>query len=198
MANKKAQDIAKKYASLINIDTLNKVIEESGKLEDFELSKTTIQNISKWALDGKSDVEIRENLELTNAQWAMLLTICPSLMIVMQHSRALADTMIAGSLFQTAIGGKRIKKQQPVKVRDYDENGKVIGEHYEIAEYEEELPPNPILLKFLAEHKLSEQFGENKVDNSKEIKDVVETMSAEELAFVEMAKESLNGKDNIK
>ena len=29
-------------------------------------------------------------------------------------------------------------------------------------------------------------------------KDVVETMSAEELAFVEMAKESLNGKDNIK
>lgn len=192
MANK-SKEIAKKYADLVNIKLLNSVIEESGQLEDFELTKNTIQNISKWALDGKSDTEIRQNLELTNAQWGMLLTICPSLVIVMQHSRALADTMIAGSLFQTAIGGKKIKKQQPLRVRDYDETGKVIGEHYEIVEVEEELPPNPVLLKFLAEHKLSENFSDKKVDNSKEIKDVIENMSAEELALVEMAKGQLDG-----
>ena len=39
----------------------------------------------------------------------------------------------------------------------------MVGEHLEKV-VEEELPPNPLLLKFLAEHKLSEKFGKDKND----------------------------------
>ena len=50
-------------------------------------------------------------------------------------------------------------------------------------------PSNPYLLKYLAEHKLSEQFGKEKVDNSAEHRGVIDNMSEEEIkAFQEMSK----------
>ena len=184
-----------------DVEYVNKLLKNSNDLKDFEISKSTLSNISSWALDGHSDKEIRDKLDLNKHQWAILVTICPSLIMIMEHSRAMADLVIAGSLFQTAIGGKRIKKQVAVKVKDYDFDGKgkswVIGEHTEVMEIEEELPPNPMLLKFLAEKKLSEQFGDNKSDKNDRIKEMVDSLSEKDKALIKMAmeKEVLNGEN---
>lgn len=174
----------------VDIDTMNQVIDMTGQLEDFKLTKKTLNNIAKWALDGKSQFEIAQNLELTKKEWEYLCKVCPAILMVMQHSQAYADIVVAGSLYQTAIGGHTIHKKVPIKIKEYD-NGRVVGEHIEYAEYEEVQPANPYLLKYLAENKLSEQFGKVKADNTKEHREVVDVMSDEELKLIEKL-----GKDN--
>lgn len=178
-----------------DIDYINKMLSKSGDMNDFAMSPSTLSNIAGWALNGASDQEIRKNLDLNKHQWAILCTVCPTMIMIMQHSRAMADMVVAGSLFQTAIGGKRIKKQQPVRVREYDEKGLVCGEHYEVVEIEEELPPNPVLLKFLAENKLSEQFGDKKTNRNEKLRELVDSLSPEDKALIEAARKSeeLNG-----
>ena len=193
------QEKDKTTEQLINktdIDFVNQMIKKGG-IDDFAISKSTLANISSWALNGDSDQVIRKKLDLNKHQWAILCSVCPSLILIMDHSRAMADLVVAGSLFQTAIGGKRIKKQVPVKYKVYDESGKVEREEYKIVEVEEELPPNPMLLKFLAENKLSEQFGDKRGVDDKKIKDFVDSLSPEDRALLEAARKSseLNGEN---
>lgn len=180
-----------------DIKFINEMIKKSEDMGDFQISKATLANIAGWALNGASDSEIRKNLDLNKHQWAILCTVCPTMLMVMENNRAMADMVIAGSLFQTAIGGKRIKKQQVIRVKEYDEKGLVCGEHPEVVEIEEELPPNPMLLKFLAENKLSEQFGEKKDNKDSRIRELVDSLSASDKALIEAARRSndLNGND---
>lgn len=194
MPNKNVSDPIKELAKSVDIKTVNELLSNT-ELKDFEMNKSTIFNIAEWCLNGESDSEIRQRLALNKHQWAILVTVCPTLLIIMKDSRAMADVVVAGSLFQTAIGGKRIKKQVPVKYKVYDENGKVEREDYKIVEIEEELPPNPLLLKFLAEHKLSEKFGENSINKEGEYKKLVDSLTPEERAMIEAMKkaETLNG-----
>lgn len=176
------QDVKAKIneiTSKVNIDLINQVIANDPNLLKFKITKQTLKNIANWALDGKSQTEIANNLELTPAQWLYLVDRCPTILKVMQHSQAYADMVVAGTLFETAVGGKKIRKKIPMKVHDY-ENGKVIGEHYEMIEIEEETQPNPMLLKFLAEKKLTEQFGENKVEDNGKFRKVVDSLSEEQ------------------
>ena len=168
----------------VDIETTNKVLDLSDEIEDFQITKKTLTNIAKWALDGKSQFEIAQNLELSKKEWQYLCKVCPTILLVMQHSQAYADLVVAGTLYQTAIGGHTIHKKIPMKIKEYD-NGRVVGEHIEYAEYEEVQPANPYLLKYLAENKLSENFGKVKTDNSKEHREVVDVMSDEELRLIE-------------
>ena len=186
MANKKTvKDIVRNYKDTIDIDFVNQIIEQNGELGDFEMNKSTLANISEWALDGNSDDEIRKKMSLTPKQWQLLVAICPVLLLVMRDSRAIADVVVAGSLFQTAIGGKKIRKTVAKNVTEYDERGKPCGQHLETIELWEELPPNPQLLMFLATHKLSEKFGDKQVDNSEHLKRVAENLTPEQMALIE-------------
>lgn len=193
----KTDEETTKLISKVDIDFVNQMIGKSEEMKDFVISKSTLANISSWALNGESDKEIREHLDLTDHQFAILCTVCPTLLLIMDRSRAMADLIIAGSLFQTAIGGKRIKKQQAVKVGEYVDGVKV-GEHIEKVWLEEELPPRPELLKFLAENKLSQNFGERKgVDESK-MKELADSLSARDRVLIEeMSKKmsDVNGKN---
>ena len=196
MANKKTvKDIVRNYKDTIDIDFVNQIIEQNGELGDFEMNKSTLANISEWALDGNSDDEIRKKLALTPKQWSLLVAICPVLLLVMRDSRAIADVVIAGSLFQTAIGGKKIRKTVAKNVTEYDERGKPCGQHLETIELWEELPPNPQLLMFLATHKLSEKFGDKQVDNSEHLKRIAENLTPEQMALIEQMN---RGIDNAK
>ena len=175
-----------KITDTVDIDLTNKVLDMTpeGMFEKFDLSKKTLNNIAKWALDGKSQFEIAQNLELSKKEWGYLCKVCPTILLVMQHSQAYADVVVAGTLYQTAIGGHTIHRKVPIKIKEYD-NGRVVGEHIEYAEYDEVQPSNPYLLKYLAEHKLSENFGTVQTDNSKEHREVVDVMTNEELALIE-------------
>ena len=184
----------KKITDTVNIELTNKVLNMSEEIKDFQLTKKTLNNIAKWELDGKSQFEIAQNLELSKKEWEYLCNVCPSILLVMQHSQAYADIVIAGSLYQTAIGGNTIHKKMPIKVKDYgynEDTGKswVVGEHIEYAEWDEVQPSNPYLLKYLAENKLSENFGKVKVDNSKEHREVIDAMTEEELKTIESLNE---------
>lgn len=192
MARTSKKEIKKqlsKITDVIDYEEMNNTLKLEGGLKDFTITKRTLMNIAEWALDGKSQFEIAHNLELTPLEWQYLMKICPAILIVMQHSRAYADVVVAGTLFQTAIGGKVIKKKIPMKVKDYDvdEKGRsiVVGEHYEMIEVEEVTEPNPMLLKYLAEHKLSEQFGKESTDNSQEHRGVIDAMTEEERKLFE-------------
>ena len=181
---KEIKEELNRITDTVDIALMNQVIDLSGQIENFHLTKKTLNNIAKWALDGKSQFEIAQNLELSKKEWAYLCKVCPAIILVMQHSQAYADVVIAGTLYQTAIGGNTIHKKIPIKIKEYD-NGRVVGEHIEYAEYDEVQPPNAYLLKYLAENKLSENFGKVKTDSSKEHREVVDVMSDEELATIE-------------
>lgn len=182
-----------KITDTVNIDLVNQVIQMSGELENFKLDKRVLTNIAKWALDGKSQFEIAQNLELSKNEWGYLCKVCPAILLVMQHSKAYANLVIAGTLYQTAIGGHTIHRKTPIKIKEYDD-GRVIGEHIEYAEWDEVQPANPFLLKYLAENKLSENFGKVKTDSSKEHREVVDIMTEEELKVIEkLDKDNNNG-----
>lgn len=169
-----------KISDTVDLESINQELKNGG-VETLTISKKTLMNISKWVLNGDSEFQIRQNLELSITEWDYLKKTCPAIPIIMQHSLAFAEVIVGSTLLQTAIGGKKITKKIPMKVHDYNEYGKVVGEHYELVEVEEEMPPNPYLLKFLAENKLSENFGGKKVDNSKKHEEVIEAMSEEEI-----------------
>ena len=200
MAKKETQkdNLTQELIKSADIDYVNKMLENSEDLKEFKISKSTLSNIASWALNGESDKDIREHLDLNKHQFAILCTVCPTLIVIMDRSRAMADLIVAGSLFQTAVGGKYVRKQQLIKVGDY-ENGIKIGEHVEKQWVEEELPPNPMLLKFLAENKLSEQFGESKGVDEEKMKKLADSFSDRDRALIEQAskkfKEELDGKN---
>lgn len=184
----KATKIANQYGQFIDFDLVNKSLQLTGdNALNIELSKKTIQNISKWALNGESDNEIANNLELTNKQFQFLCQVCPVLIYVMQQSRAMADVVVAGTLFETAVGGKVVRKQVLSRVTEYDEKGKPLKTYSQPIWVEEELPPNADLLKFLAKNKLSEKFGNTQVNVDSDNRRVIENMTKEELDAIDFA-----------
>lgn len=189
----KTLDPIKELAKSIDIKTVNSVLEQTD-LHDFEMTKATIENIAEWCLNGNSDNEIRKKLSLNSHQWEVLVACCPTLLVVMQQSRALAEVVLAGSLYQRAIGGKIVKRQVVAKKKIY-EDGKVVGEENELIWVQEELPPEPSLLKFLAEKKLNEKLGENANKTTENYKNVVNNLTDEDLAKLEQMSKAgkLNG-----
>lgn len=201
MARKKSNNevavetIMNKYGGYFDYDAINhtlSLINQDDKDKIPELSKQIVKNIAEWSLNGDDKQEIAKKLEMTPKQFETLCSLCPVLVMVMQQGKELANIIITGSLYQTAIGGQIIRRQQIMKIRDYDENGNVIGEHIEKVWVEEELPPNALLLKFIAEKKFSEKFGNEKTDQDKLINDTINNMTPEELKKFE---ESLNGQN---
>ena len=170
----------------IDMQDINDKLKEEG-IETLTITRKTLLNIGKWFLDGKSQFEVQQNLELSYAEWQYLLKICPQVVTIMQHSTVYADMIVGASLLQTAIGGKIIKKKVPVKMHKYqvvDGKSIVVGEYIEMIEVEEETQPNANLLRYLAEHKLSEQFGDNKKDLTQEHRQVIDALTEEELKAI--------------
>lgn len=200
MAKKGNKNIVKQltedYANNIDYEIVNDVLETKG-VTDFKLSKQILQNIAEWALNADTTNEIRTKLELTPKQWQLLCAICPAIINVMEQGRVLADTIILGSLFQVAIGGQRVPKQLAKTITEYDERGKPCKQHIEIVEIMETLPPNPALLKFLAEKKLNENFGSKPISNPERYRNIVDGLSKEERALIESTRfEDLEGEDD--
>ena len=191
--SKNALDPIKELANSVDMKLVNDCLAQTD-LKDFEMTKQTILNISEWCLNGNSEREIAKKLSLNTHQWNVLCSVCPTLLIVMDRSKQLAEVVLAGSLYQRAVGGKIVRKQQLVKVGDY-QNGVKIGEHIETHWVEEELPPEPSLLKYLAEKKLNEKLGENANKDTSSHREIIDNMSEEDIAKIKaMAKAgNING-----
>ena len=192
------ETVMNKYGGYFDYDSINHTIELVNKNDTTDLQKISeqvVKNIAEWSLNGEDKNQIAKRLEMTPRQFDTLCAICPTLIMVMQTSKELANIIITGSLYQTAIGGQVIRKQVAMKVKDYNEVGDVIGEHIEKVWVEEELPPNAILLKFIAEKKLSEKFGDKGSEQDKVIVGAINDMTPEEYkSFEERLKQ--NAKKN--
>ena len=175
--SKEEKKVVQSIIDTIDLKSLN--IQLEGKVNNLILTEKTLENIAKWALDGKSQTEIRNNLELTEYEWEYLKMTCPTMLLLMSKTTAYADVVIAGTLLQTAIGGQEYEVDEIVKIKDYD-NGRCIGEHIEHHTRKVKTQPNPDLLKFLSIHKLSENFSEKPKNDSKEYKEVIDNMTDEE------------------
>ena len=69
------QEKDKTTEQLINktdIDFVNQMINKGG-VDDFAVSKSTLANISSWALNGDSDQVIRKKLDLNNQTFLYLI-----------------------------------------------------------------------------------------------------------------------------
>lgn len=173
-----------KIADKVNIRATNEILQNT-VASDFKMSKTVLNNIAEWCLNGDSEDEIIRKLELTKKQWGILTTVCPKVIDIMETSKAYADIVVGGSLLQAAIGGQKIKKEQLIKVGIY-EGGIKVGEKVEKHWVEEELPPNPMLLKFLAERKMTEKLGEQNATKNLGYRDIIDNLSEEDRKKLEM------------
>lgn len=185
--SKEEKKVVQSIIEQIDLKSLN--IQLEGKVNNLILTEKTLENIAKWALDGKSQTEIRNNLELTEYEWEYLKMTCPTMLLLMSKTTAYADIVIAGTLVQTAIGGQEYEEETPIKVKDY-ENGRCIGERVEIFKIKKKTQPNSDLLKFLSIHKLSENFSDKPKSSSKEYRDIVESLSEEERQAIKDANEN--------
>lgn len=187
---KEAKKEVQKIADTVNIEEVNKLL--GLEMEDnkgFVLTKQSLKNIGEWALNGKSQTEIRNSLELSPTEWAYLLKVCPQVMCIMERSTAYAEILIAGNLMELALGGRKVKKRMPMKKKIY-EDGKVVGEEFEIVEWEEELPPSEKATIYIAEHKLDENFSDKPKSSSKEYREIVESLSEEERQAIKDANDN--------
>ena len=175
--SKEEKKVVQSIIDTIDLKSLN--IKLEGKVNNLILTEKTLENIAKWALDGKSQTEIRNNLELTEYEWEYLKMTCPTMLLLMSKTTAYADVVVAGTLLQTAIGGQEYEVEELVKIKDYD-NGRCIGEHIERHTRKVKTQPNPDLLKFLSIHKLSENFSDKPKTSSKEYREIVDNLSEEE------------------
>ena len=175
--SKEEKKVMQSIIDTIDLKSLN--IQLKGKVNNLILTEKTLENIAKWALDGKSQTEIRNNLELTEYEWEYLKMTCPTMLLLMSKTTAYADIVIAGTLVQTAIGGQEYEEETPIKVKDYD-NGRCIGEHIEIIKVRKKTQPVPDLLKFLSIHKLSENFSDKPKSNNNEHQEIIDNMNEEE------------------
>ena len=55
---KELKEELQQITDTVDINITNQVIDLSGEIEKFHLTKRTLNNIAKWALDGKSQFEI--------------------------------------------------------------------------------------------------------------------------------------------
>jgi 6-pyruvoyl-tetrahydropterin synthase len=185
--SKEEKKVVQSIIEQIDLKSLN--IQLEGKVNNLILTEKTLENIAKWALDGKSQTEIRNNLELTEYEWEYLKMTCPTMLLLMSKTTAYADVVIAGTLVQTAIGGVEYEEATPIKIKDY-ENGRCVGEHIEIIKVPKKTQPVPDLLKFLSIHKLSENFSDKPKTSSKEYRDIVNNLSDEERQAIKDANDN--------
>ena len=89
-------EIKKELATIsdtVDLNMVNNELKDLG-ITKLDLSKKTLMNIAKWFLDGKSEFEVRQNLELSIREWEYLLKTCPAVITIMQHSMAYADMVV--------------------------------------------------------------------------------------------------------
>ncbi len=76
--SKEEKKVVQSIIEQIDLKSLN--IQLEGKVNNLILTEKTLENIAKWALDGKSQTEIRNNLELTEYEWEYLKITCPTML----------------------------------------------------------------------------------------------------------------------
>lgn len=132
------------------------------EFSDSELNKQTLKNIFDWACDGKSDKEIAKFMSLTKKEFEEMKAKYPEIIGVMAKGEVYANTQLALSMYELAVGGKTMYKQVLATETIYDDYGKKVKTVQKPITIKYQLEPNFYAQKFLMEHKEPKTFGSEK------------------------------------
>jgi len=181
-----------------NKQIINAIVKEADKLNDLsnvymnedlknnverlKVSTKTIENVVRWAIGGATTKEIAKNLELTPKDFQTLLSISPALIWALSKGEELAQIQLSATAYELAMGGRKCHRQVLGSVKEYDENGRITRTYQEPIDTTYELEPNANLIKFLLTNHIPNRYGELKKEvDSEKMKEVVETLSADDL-----------------
>jgi hypothetical protein len=157
-------------------------VDSKGIVKDEEI-KGTIRNIFNWSSEGKSEKEISQYLNMDLRDFKSLCKQYPIFLGAMSKGKAMAKMMVSASMYELAIGGKKIKKLVPVTTCEYNENGKMISKTTTYANVETELPPDFNAQKYILSRKDPKNWGDDVVIEEEKIyKKQIEPLTSEDKA----------------
>ena len=118
-----------------DIDVMYKEIERP------MVDKKILNEIAVYTSNGMDEKDIGALLNMSVEEIEKWKEMCPEVMGAFSIGAKAVSAKVMLTKVQLALGGRKVKKQQAVKVGDY-EDGRKIGEHIEIVEVWEELAPN--------------------------------------------------------
>lgn len=150
-------------------------------VEGASVDKRVLNEIAVYLSNGMEEKDIAVLLGINDKELQQWKNDYPEVMGAFEIGAKAVSAKVMLTKVQLALGGRKIKKQQAVKVGDYEE-GRKIGEHIEIVEVWEELAPNYSAIDDILSVKESDTWNKKKILDNKESehRDALSMFSKEE------------------
>ena len=165
----------KKVSITKDIDKMYKGVEGAS------VDKRVLNEIAVYLSNGMEEKDIAVLLGINDKELQQWKNDYPEVMGAFEIGAKAVSAKVMLTKVQLALGGRKVWKQQAVKVGDY-EDGKKIGEHIEKVEVWEELPPNYNAIEDILSVKESDTWNKKKILENKESehRDALSMFSKEE------------------
>ena len=146
------------------------------------VDKRVLNEIAVYLSNGMEEKDIAVLLGINDKELQCWKESYPEVMGAFEIGAKAVSAKVMLTKVQLALGGRKIWKQQAIKVGDYGEDGKKYGEHIEVVEVWEELPPNYNALDDILSVKEANTWSKKKVLDVKESehRDALSMFSKEE------------------
>ena len=145
------------------------------------VDKRVLNEIAVYLSNGMEEKDIAVLLGINDKELQCWKESYPEVMGAFEIGAKAVSAKVMLTKVQLALGGRKIWKQQAVKVGDY-EDGKKVGEHIEVVEVWEELAPNYNAIDDILSVKEANTWSKKKVLDVKESehRDALSMFSKEE------------------
>ena len=146
------------------------------------VDKRVLNEIAVYLSNGMEEKDIAVLLGINDKELQCWKESYPEVMGAFEIGAKAVSAKVMLTKVQLALGGRKIWKQQAIKVGDYGEDGKKYGEHIEVVEVWEELPPNYNAIDDILSVKEANTWSKKKVLDVKESehRDALSMFSKEE------------------
>lgn len=161
---------------------ISKDIEKMYKgVEGASVDKRVLNEIAVYLSNGMEEKDIAVLLGINDKELQQWKNDYPEVMGAFEIGAKAVSAKVMLTKVQLALGGRKVWKQQAVKVGEYCDGHK-IGEHIEIVEVWEELPPNYNAIDDILSVKESDTWNKKKILDNKESehRDALSMFSKEE------------------
>ena len=152
-----------------------------GKVEGASVDKRVLNEIAVYLSNGMEEKDIAVLLGVNDKELQQWKNDYPEVMGAFEIGAKAVSAKVMLTKVQLALGGRKVWKQQAIKVGDYEE-GKKIGEHIEVVEVWEELAPNYNAIDDILSVKEADTWNKKKILENKESehRDALSMFSKEE------------------
>ena len=150
-------------------------------VEGASVDKRVLNEIAVYLSNGMEEKDIAVLLGVNDKELQQWKNDYPEVMGAFEIGAKAVSAKVMLTKVQLALGGRKVWKQQAVKVGDYEE-GRKVGEHIEVVEVWEELAPNYNAIDDILSVKESDTWNKKKILDNKESehRDALSMFSKEE------------------